>query len=115
MKETLIASYERKSTLWKNANGFYHAQDWTRMECVICDFTDEINSYKEENIKWIDKDGNDVTEQQIERLYGKPYLIRLINNRRTNTKCFWFKTKEEANEFFFKIMNDRILKGWCKA
>ena len=39
MKETLIAEYSRKSTLWKNANYFYIAQDWTKMECLYIDYT----------------------------------------------------------------------------
>jgi len=115
MKETLMAVYERESTLWKNANGFYHAQDWTHMECKVFDFSEEINSIRDDGFKWIEhKDGKeiDVTEREIEKRYGKPYMISLRNKRRTNTKCYWFKTKEEANQFFIEIMNDSVLRNF---
>lgn len=115
MKDTLIAAYERKSTLWKNANGFYHAQNWTRMECKIYDYSEEIASCKSGEFRWIDINGNDITEQEIEKRYGKPYLIKFINERRTNEKCYWFKTKEEANEFFKEVMKDRILGNFKKV
>ena len=112
MKEKILAVYERESTLWKNANGFYHAQDWTKMECKIIDYSEEINNCINGEFRWFDKDGNDVTEQQIEKLYGKPYVINLINKRRTNSKTYSFKTKEEANMFFIRIMNDNVLKNF---
>lgn len=28
MKRTVLATYIRESTLWKNANAFYKATDW---------------------------------------------------------------------------------------
>lgn len=117
MKKTLTAVYERESTLWKNANGFYQAQDWTRMECSVVDFTEEIDSIMESGIKWIEHiDGKDidVTEREIKKRYGKPYLIKLINKRRTNEKCYWFETKEEANYFFAGVMKDKILGNFKK-
>ena len=109
MKETIIATYKRESTLWKNANGFYHAQDWTKMECKIFDYTEEINSIKEYQLRYLDQDGNDITEQEIEKHYGKPYAITLTNKRGNNSRCWCFKTKQEANNFFKYIMRDRIL------
>ena len=115
MKEILIAVYERESTLWKNANGFYHAQDWTKMECKTFDFSEEINSIRNDGFKWIEhRDGKeiDVTEREIEMRYGKPYCIAFINKRRTNTKSYWFKTKEEANQFVKGILNDSVLKNF---
>lgn len=115
MKETLIAVYERESTLWKNANGFYHAQDWTKMECKMFDFSEEIDSISRDNFRWIEhRDGKeiDVTEREIERRYGKPYCITFINKRRTNSKSYWFKTKEEANQFVKSVLTDRILKNF---
>lgn len=115
MKETLIAVYERESTLWKNANGFYHSQDWTRMECKVVDYSEEINSIRDDDFRWFEiRDGKeiDVTEREIEKRYGKPYMISLRNKRRTNEKCFRFKTKEEANKFFIMIMNNKVLKNF---
>ena len=112
MKEITLAVYERESTLWKNANGFYKAHDWTRMECSVFDYTEEITSIKETGFRWIEhRDGKqyDVTDREIEKRYGKPYLIKFINKREANSECYWFKTKEEANEFFKKVMKDRNL------
>lgn len=115
MKETLIAVYERESTLWKNANGFYHAQNWTTMICKVFDYSEEIANVKELGIRWNDANGNDVTDQQIEARYGKPYMIKFVNQRKTNAKCYWFKTKEEANSFFKQVMKDRILGNFKKV
>lgn len=107
MKEKLVARYERKSTLWKNANAFYVAQDWVKMECFIVDYSKEIN-YTREHTKMIDKDGNDVTEQFIERAYGKPFSIRMTNSR-GRSKGWSFSTREEANDFVRQILRDKIL------
>ena len=118
MKETLFAVYERESTLWKNANGFYHMQNWTRMECKAYDYTEEIQSIKENEIRFMEyRDGKefDVTEREVEKRYGKPYLIKFINQRRTNEKCYWFKTKEEANDFFKTVMKDKNLKNFKRV
>ena len=109
MKGKLVARYERESTLWKNANGFYQSQDWTRMDCIEYDYTEEIETIKSEGMKWIDDKGNDVTESILERCYGKPYLINFVNKRRTNEKSFYFKTKEEANQLFIDVLKDRKL------
>lgn len=109
MKETMIAVYKRESTLWKNANGFYHAQDWVTMECKVFDYTEEINSIISFKIRWFDSNGADVTESEIERRYGKPYCVNLVNYRKTNEKSFYFKTKEDANKFVSSILKDKIL------
>ena len=114
MKEQLLAVYERESTLWKNANGFYHAQDWTKMECIKCDFSEELEDCRELGIKWMQGD-EDVTDREIERRYGKPYLIRLINKRRTNDKGYRFKTPEEANSFLKEILTDKILRNFRRV
>lgn len=114
MKRNVVAVYERKSTLWKNANGFYRSQDWCRMECSAYDYTEEINNIAECKVRWFDSKGNDVTEAEIEKCYGKPYVVTLINERGTNSRSWSFKTKEEANEFFKMVINDKILKGWVK-
>ena len=118
MKETLVAVYERESTLWRNANSFYHAQDWTKMECKIYDFTEEIDSIRRNDCRWIEhRDGKeiDVTDREIERRYGKPYLVNFINRRGTNEKSYWFKTKEEANCFVKEVLKDRNLKNFKRV
>ena len=115
MKDTLLAVYERKSTLWKNANARYHMQNWCKMECKIYDYSEDLKSIESLGMKWIDGNGNGITEQEIDRRYGKPYLVRLINLRGTNEKCFWFKAKEEANDCFRKILNDKVFNGWHKV
>lgn len=38
MKRTVLATYIRESTLWKNASAFYKATDWVKMECIFQDF-----------------------------------------------------------------------------
>lgn len=115
MKTKLLATYERESTLWKNANGFYHAQDWTKMECIFVDYSEEIEPLMKREIWFEDANGNDVTEQQIEKCYGKPYVIQFTNKRNTNWKCYEFKTAAEANEFFKRIMEDKILGNFKKV
>lgn len=118
MKETLVAVYKRESTLWKNANGFYRAQDWTRMECKIMDFSEEISSITHNNFRWVEhRDGKeiDVTEREIEKRYGKPYCITLINKRGTNSKSYWFKTNDEANQFVKSILNDKVLRNFKRV
>lgn len=114
MKEKLLAVYERKSTLWKNANAFYKMQDWTRMECKERDYTEEIQSIYDEGFKWIDRAGNDVTESEIKKRY-RPFLITLINERKTNEKCFWFDTKEDANRFFVQVLHDKVFSNWKRV
>lgn len=34
MERIVLATYIRESTLWKNANAFYKATDWVKMECI---------------------------------------------------------------------------------
>lgn len=65
MKQTLIATYERESTLWKNANAFYHMQDWTLMECIACDFSEDIADCEELGVTFL-KNGVDVTDEEME-------------------------------------------------
>ncbi len=115
MKRTVLATYERESTLWKNANLMYHAQNWCTMRCVVYDYTDDLKAIEELGMRWTDLNGNDVTEQEIEKRYSKPYCISLINLRETNEKCFWFKTKEEANECFKQILKDKVFNGWKRV
>lgn len=109
MKDQIVAVYERQSTLWKNANGFYHAQDWTKMECIVRDYTEEIEPFKSGEMKFINSKGEDCTETEIERRYGKPFVVIFTNRRRTNSKCYYFKTKDEANQFVKSVLNDKIL------
>lgn len=111
MKEQVLAVYERESTLWKNANAFYKAQDWTKMYCLKIDFSEEIENCRELGIKWMQGD-EDVTERQMENLYGKPYVIRLINKSGNVRKGYIFKTPEEANSFLKEILTDKILRNF---
>ena len=114
-KENIVAVYERESTLWKNAHVFYVAQDWTRMECRVVDYTEEIESCRSGMYTYVDADGNDVTERERERRFGKPYQVVLINKRKTNSRCYKFKTKDEANACVQWILNDRILKNFKRT
>ena len=114
MKERVIATYERESTLWKNANAFYVSQDWVKMECIVCDYSEDIKSIKELGVQFWE-DGKDVTEREIQRRYGKPYVVRFTNKRRTNSTSYSFETKEAANEFFKTVMKDKILKNFRRV
>ena len=108
MKETLLAMYERESTLWKNANAFYKAQDWVKMECLFVDYSEYRNFGK---VKIIDDAGNDITASH----YADRYVIRLTNKRGNNSKSFEFATREEANEMFKQIFNDKHLINWHRV
>ncbi len=114
MKESVLATYIRESTLLENANFFYVMQDWTKMECVMCDYSEEIANIKEFGVRYF-RDGVDVTDEQIEKNYGKPYAVVLTNQRGTNAKSWRFKTKEEANAFWKSVMEHKVLQGWHKV
>ena len=108
MKETLLATYERESTLWKNANAFYKAQDWVKMECLFVDFSDNRNS----GTRLLDTEtGEDITES----VWSDRYEIVLTNKRGNCTKSFQFATKDEANKAFLEILNHKNLPGWKKV
>lgn len=108
MKETLLATYERESTLWKNANMFYKAQDWVKMECFFVDLSDNRNS----GTRLLDPEtGKDITAS----VWADRYEIVLTNKRGNNTKSFRFTTRDEANEAFLGIFNHKNLPGWKKV
>lgn len=116
MKETLLKAYERKSTLWKNANAFYVAQDWTRMECLYTDFEEEREQIKSTGTRIINSvTDEDITDKFVKERYTNKYVIRLINKRRTNSKSFSYTDKNEANMCFKKIMNHKIMNGWSEV
>ena len=116
VKDTIFVTYERKSTLWKNANAFYKMQDWTKMECGFMDWSDMRKYHKENRIRYTDKKtGKDITEQVINERFSDVYYIRLINERGTNTKIFTAKTRDEANKLFLEIKNDKHINGWHKV
>jgi len=115
MKEKILATYERESTLWKNANGFYRSTDWVKMECILVDFTEELKPLKSGEIVWLDSNGNDVTSKIIKERYSKPYLIHFTTAGRMNSKSYWFETKEQANDFFKKIMKDKTLGNFKRV
>ena len=107
MKDTLLATYERESTLWKNANAFYKAQDWVKMECLFVDYS-ENRSFG----KIIDTaTGEDITDSY----FADRFVIRLTNKRGNNSKSFEFATREQANEAFKNILNHKNLQGWKKV
>lgn len=116
MKETIFATYERESTLWKNANALYKAQDWTKMECGFQDFSDIRKSNEEIGLRYINRNtGEDITDEiTCERFYDR-YFIRLTNKRGTNSKSFSFRTREEANDCFKEIFNHKHMHGWKKV
>lgn len=108
MKETLLATYERESTLWKNANAFYKAQDWVKMECLFVD----LSEYRNSGSRVL----HPVTREDVTDSYwADRYEIRLTNKRGTNTKYFRYATREEANKAFKEIFNHKNLVGWRKA
>ena len=109
MKEMKVVRYERKSTLWPHANMFYVMTDWTLMECFFADFSDDRKEY--ENRRWFDIKGNDVTDKVIEEKFSDCYMIRLTNDRRTNSQSFRFKTKDEANNFFLNKIKRHSVFG----
>ena len=112
MKETLFAVYERKSTLWPRANYFYVLQDWTRMECLWRDYSEEREDYKDVRVFQGDKD---ITEEYNKEHYSDCYVVRLINDRRSNSKSFRFDNKDDANAFWKEVMNHRVLRDWHKV
>lgn len=85
------------------------------MECIVCDYTDDLAGIEEMGIRWWDSKGNDVTEQEIEKRYGKPYCVQFTNKRETNSKCYWFKTKDEANGFVKEVLKDKVLKNFKRV
>lgn len=116
MKETLLALYKRESTLWKNANAFYKMQDWVKMECLFIDYSEERKVFEEIGMRTINtKTGEDITDKFIDERYFDSYTIRLTNKSGTNWKSFSFRTKEEANEQFKFIMNDKILGNFKRV
>ncbi len=114
MVEKVLATYKRESTLWPRANAFYVAQDWTKMECIVYDYSEEIGRIREAQLRYF-RDGVDVTDEEIEMAYGRPYVVRLTNKRETNSRGWSFRTKKEANDFWKSIMNHKVLRGWVKA
>ncbi len=107
MKEIVLATYERESTLWKNANIFYKAQDWVKMECLFVDYSDNRGF-----ARVIDNTtGEDITDSH----FADRYVIRLTNKRGSRTKSFEFATREEANRAFSDIFHHKNLPGWRKV
>ena len=94
MKETVFATYERKSTLWKNANAFYVAQDWVKMECLFVDYS-----------------SNRSFGRVIDTATGED----ITDKRGTNSRSLEFATREEANEGFKAIRDHKNLPGWKRV
>lgn len=82
------------------------------MECVKYDYSEEL---AEEEFRWIDpRTGEDVTEKQKKKLYGKPYVVVLYTANKRNSKSLSFDTADKANECVREIMHHKILSGWQK-
>lgn len=111
MTKTTLAVYERNSTLWKNANAFYKAQDWVKMECYFADYSEDRDFMRSNNAKFIDANGNDITETQL----ADCYVILLTNKSGLNTRSFEFATRDEANKAFKELFNHKNLTGWKKV
>lgn len=112
MRETLLAVYERKSTLWKNANAAYKATDWVKMECKFIDMHEEREWAKEVGVTIVDnRTGEDITASR----YADKYNATLTNKSGKCSKSFDFTTKEDANQFFKEIFNHKILTNWKRV
>lgn len=112
MKDNVLVTYKRKSTLWKNANAIYRSTDWVKMECVLRDWSQEISNMEKYGIRVTCKQtGEDVTD----KIYAEKYVVRLTNNSGRNVQEYSFLTKEEANNFFLGVKNNKYLVGWYKA
>lgn len=110
MKATTIATYSRKSTLWKNANAFYKAQDWTRMDCLLLDRTEERALAARTGMKYLDETGKDITEAMT----MDAFEVCLANKSGRCTKSWEFPTREEANAFVKSILHHKLLPGWTR-
>lgn len=118
MKSTVVAIYTRESTLWRNANAFYQSQDWVKMKCIVYDYTEEIESTKpgaDVQYRFVDINGNDITDQEVERRWGKPFAVEFENKRKNNWKTYTFKTKEEANNFVKEVLKDKALGSFKRV
>lgn len=109
MKDTLICTYKRESTLWKHASAPYRSTDWVRMECLFSDYTEERDFAKEVGIT-IKQGDTDVTKER----FADKYVVRLMNVRHEE-KEYCFVDKNEANALVKKMLNHKILKGWHKV
>lgn len=115
MKRTILAKYERKSTLWKNANGFYRAYDWTMMECAIVDCSDDREYYKTIGLRVSDPNtGEDITDKHIAERYRDGYEITL-KSKRGMSESVLYDTKDEANKAFLDLQNHPIYNKWVKV
>lgn len=108
MKDNVLVTYERKSTLWKNANYRYKICDWVKMECIFRDFSDFRTDDSFELIN--NKTGEILDKNDV---YCDLYVIRLTSSN-GNVKAFKFKSKDDANNAFLNIINDKTFGGWRK-
>lgn len=105
MKNTVLATYERESTLWKNANAFYKAQDWTKMECIFSDRSD----MRVAGMVVTGSDGKDYTDV----FTADKYVVRLSSKKRS--RDWEFADKDSANKFFLSVLNHKVLRGWKRV
>ena len=111
MKTTTLATYERQSTLWKNANAFYRATDWVKMVCSFQDFSEEREGKNGVTYQVVDsRTGTDVTQNY----FRDRYVITLYTKRGYPT-CYRFDTREEANAFFKRLTADKVFSNFKKV
>ena len=115
MEEKLLATYKRKSTLWKNANMFYRLNDWCKMECLYITFEEERAEIESGEVTYFDHKGNNISDKIKAERYTDHYTIRLTNEYHTNSQGYHFKTKDEANDFFKEMLDHPTLNGWKKV
>ena len=111
MKKPVLAVYERESTLWKNANAFYRAQDWVRMECFVADYEEDRKAFGSMGAKVVDSDGNDITGDFL----ADRFVVRLVNKSGSGHKDHEFLSRGSANSFVKKVLSDRVLSGWKRV
>lgn len=111
MERIVLATYIRESTLWKNANAFYKATDWVKMECIFQDFSEERNG----NSEVIYRVMNTETGEDITDYYYRDRFAIALTNKYGNSTCYSFDTRDEANAFFKTIMADKILGNFKKV
>lgn len=111
MKRTVLATYIRESTLWKNANAFYKATDWVKMECVFQDFSEERNG----NGEVIYRVTNTETGEDITDYYYRDRFVIALTNKYGNSTCYSFDTRDEANAFSKRLCQIRFSATSKKA